>query len=136
MEVDEVREFLREKHRAVLATFRQSGDVQLSPVTVGVDEDGKAVISTRETAMKTHNLRRDPRAYLCVMNDAFFGRWVRVDGTAEIVELPEAMEPLVEYYRRIRGEHPDWDEYREVMERERRVLLRISLDEVGPDRSG
>lgn len=136
MEVEEAREFLRENHRAVLATFRQGGDVQLSPVTVGVDEEGRAVISTRETAMKTHNLRRDPRAYLCVMKDAFFGNWVRVDGTAEIIELPEAMEPLVEYYRRIRGEHPDWEEYREVMEKERRVLLRISLDEVGPDQSG
>jgi PPOX class probable F420-dependent enzyme len=93
-------------------------------------------VSTRETAVKVKNLRRDPRASLCVLNDRFFGEWIQVDGTAEIVSLPEAMELLVEYYRTLAGEHPDWDEYRASMERERRVLVRIQIDRAGPDRSG
>jgi PPOX class probable F420-dependent enzyme len=94
------------------------------------------VVSTRETAMKTKNLRRDPRASLCVMSDGFYGQWVLVEGRAVVVSLPEAMDGLVEYYRRVAGEHPDWDDYRAAMERERRVLLRISIDRAGPDRSG
>lgn len=136
MTLDEAREFIAGNHRAVLITRRAAGGLQTSPVTVGVDGDGRAVISTRETAYKTRNLRRDPSATLCVFEDAFFGRWLQVEGRAEIVSLPEAMEELVDYYRRISGEHPDWDEYRHAMEQQRRVLLRISLDRAGPTRFG
>lgn len=136
MELERARAFLREHHRAVLATRHPSGRLQLSPVTVGVDQSGCAVISTRETARKTRNLARDPWASLCVMNDGFFGEWVQVDGETEILHLPEAMEPLVDYYRRISGEHPDWDDYRAVMQRDRRVLLRIHLTRAGPDVHG
>jgi PPOX class probable F420-dependent enzyme len=93
-------------------------------------------VSTREAAMKVANLRRDPRVSLCVLNDGFFGDWIQVDGTATIVSLPEAMELLVEYYRSLSGEHPDWDEYRAAMERDRRVLVRIDIERAGPDRSG
>jgi PPOX class probable F420-dependent enzyme len=133
---DEAREFIDGNHRAVLITRRAGGGVQSSPVTIGTDTEGRAVISTRETAYKTRNLRRDPAATVCVFPDAFFGRWIQVEGTAEIVSLPDAMEPLVEYYRRVAGEHPDWDEYRQAMEDQRRVLLRISIDRVGPTMSG
>lgn len=136
MDLDVASDFLRDNHRAVLHTFRRDGSPQLSPVTVGLDEDGRATISTRETSVKVTNLARDPRASLCVFTDAFYGDWIRVDGTTEIVHLPEAMELLVDYYRRIRGDHPDWDEYRQVMEQERRVLLRITPTAVGPDVSG
>src|SRR2546421_1476079 len=123
MDLDEARELLRRQQRAVLATWRSDGTPQLSPVTVGVDEAGYAVISTRQTAYKVRNLRRDPRAYLCVFPDTFFGgRWVQVDGTVTVVDLPEAMEPLVAYYRSISGEHPDWAGYRAAMERDRRGL--------------
>lgn len=94
------------------------------------------MISTRETAMKTHNLRRDPRAVLCAMSDSFFGEWLQVEGRAEIVTLPEAMEGLVSYYREVSGEHPDWDEYREAMVEEQRVLVRFAVERAGPDRSG
>jgi len=136
MNLDEAREFVRANHNAVLATRRRDGAPQLSPVAVGVDAEGRVVVSTRETAVKVKNVGRDPHVTLCVLNDGFYGRWVQIDGAAEIVTLPEAMELLVEYYRSLRGEHPDWDEYRAAMERERRVVLRITIDRAGPDVSG
>jgi PPOX class probable F420-dependent enzyme len=136
VEVARARDFLRGNHRAVLATARADGRPQLSPVTCGVDDAGLVVISTRETAVKTRNLRRNPAASLCVFTDAFFGQWVQVDGTADIISLPEAMDHLVDYYRRISGEHPDWDDYRAAMIRERRCVVRISITRAGPDISG
>ena len=136
MQLDRAREFLRANHRAVLATTRADGRPQLSPVLCGVDSAGRVLISTRETAVKTRNLRRNPLAALCVVTDAFFGGWVQVEGKAEIVSLPEAMELLVEYYRLVSGEHPDWDEYRATMQRDRRCVIRIEIDRAGPDISG
>jgi PPOX class probable F420-dependent enzyme len=136
MDIEQARAFVRENHRAVMATRRASSDPQLSPVLCSVDAEGRVCVSTRETALKVKNLRRDPRVSLCVLNDGFFGEWVQIDGTAEIVSLPEAMDLLVEYYRSLAGEHPDWDEYRAAMERESRVLVRIGIQRAGPDRSG
>jgi len=136
MDLEQAREFLRTNHRAVLATARADGRPQLSPVTCGVDDAGLVVISTRETAIKTRNLRRNPAASLCVFTDGFFGRWVQVDGTAEIISLPAAMDLLVDYYRRISGEHPDWADYREAMIRERRCVARITITRAGPDIAG
>lgn len=136
MDIERAREFLSQNHRAVMATFRSDGMPQMSPVMTDVDADGMAVVSSRETAMKVKNLRRDPRAVLCVMTDAFFGEWVLVEGRAAVVSLPEAMEGLIAYYRRVAGEHSDWDEYRAAMEKERRVLVRITIERAGPDKSG
>lgn len=136
MDLERAREFMRVHHRAVLATTRSDGKAQLSPVTVGVDDAGRVLISTRETAIKTKNLARDPHASLCVMNDQFFGDWIQAEGTAEIIHLPEAMELLVDYYRRISGEHPDWADYRQAMRRDQRVIVAITLTRAGPDRSG
>lgn len=136
MEIEQARDFVRRHHRAVLTTYYPDGRAQVSPVTVGVDAAGHVVISTRETATKTRNLQRDPRAVICVMNDGFFGEWVFIEGRAEIVHLPEAMEPLVDYYRSISGEHPDWADYRAAMVRDRRVLLRVTITRAGPDRHG
>ena len=136
MELATAQQFLATHRRAVLATRRRDGRPQLSPVSVGVDAAGRAIISSRETAYKTRNLRRDPRASLCVFDDGFFGPWVQIDGTAEVLSLPGAMDLLVDYYRRVAGEHPDWAEYRRAMERERRVLLRISIASAGPDLKG
>jgi len=136
MQLERAREFMRVNHRAVLATRRSDGLPQLSPVTVGVDGDGRVIISTRETAIKTKNLERDPHASLCVMNDGFYGEWVQAEGTAEIIRLPDAMDLLVDYYRRVSGEHPDWDDYRQAMRRDRRVIAAITLTRAGPDRSG
>ena len=132
MSPDEAREFVASNHRAVLITRRSGGGLQTSPVLVGVDDEGRVVISTREGADKTRNLRRDPRVVLCVLSDDFFGRWLRIEGTAQIVSLPEAMEGLVDYYRRISGEHPDWEDYRRAMQHQQRVLVRVSIDAVGP----
>jgi PPOX class probable F420-dependent enzyme len=136
MDLDEAREVIREQHRAVLATIRDDGTPQMSPVLVAVDDEGRALVSTREPALKVRNLRRDPRLWLCVLADGFFGRWVQVEGRAEIVSLPDAMDGLVDYYRRLSGEHDNWDDYREAMRRERRVLLRVTLTRAGPDRAG
>ena len=136
MQLERAREFMRVNHRAVLATSRSDGHPQLSPVTVGVSADGRVLISTRETAMKTKILERDPYASVCVLNDGFFGEWVQAEGTAEIIRLPEAMDLLVDYYRRVSGEHPDWDDYRQAMRRDRRVIVAITLIRAGPDRSG
>lgn len=108
----------------------------MSPITAGVDDAARVEISSRETAYKVKNLRRDGRASVCMFVDGFFGGWVQVDGTAEILSLPDALEPLVEYYRRISGEHPDWDEYRTVMQSERRVLIQITPERAGPSKSG
>jgi len=126
MQISEALEFVRTNHRAVLATTRRDGTPQLSPVTAGVDAEGRIVISTREPLAKTKNLRRDPRAWLCVFTDGFYGAWATVHGDAEIVSLPAALPLLESYYRDISGEHPDWDDYRAAMVRDERVLVRIT----------
>jgi PPOX class probable F420-dependent enzyme len=136
MDLDAARAIVSEQHHAVVATLRADGRPQMSPVLVVVDADGKLVISSRRPAYKVRNLRRNPQAYVCVLPDGFFGRWVQIEGLATIVDLPDAMEPLVDYYRRAAGEHPSWDEYRAALEREERVLIRIEPTRAGPDRSG
>jgi PPOX class probable F420-dependent enzyme len=135
MDLAAARDFARRHHHAVLAT-RTGRGIQQIPVLVGVDEGGRFVVSSRETAYKTQNLRRDPWTQLCIFPDSFFGSWIFVEGSAEVVSLPDAMEPLVDYYRRVSGEHDDWDTYRESMRREQRVVLRIDATRAGPDRSG
>lgn len=136
MELDRARDFIREHHQAVMLTYRADGSAQMSPVACGVDDDGHIVVSTRETALKAKNARRDPRVSLCVLTDGFYGEWIQVDGDATVVSLPDAMEMLVSYYRSISGEHPDWDDYRNAMTREQRVVIRIALSRAGPDRAG
>ena len=136
MDLHDARAFVRTHSHAVLATTRRDGTPQLSPVGATVDEQGRVVVSSRETAYKTRNLRRDPRAWLCVLPDGFYGQWVQVEGTVEVLSLPEAMEPLVDYYRSIAWEHEDWDDYRAAMVAEQRCLLRVTLTRAGPDRAG
>jgi PPOX class probable F420-dependent enzyme len=128
--------FVAAHHHGVLATRRRDGSPQLTPVTVGVDPDGVVEISSRETAYKVRNILRDPQVSLCVFTNQFYGPWVLVTGTATILSLPDALEPLVEYYRRISGEHPDWDDYRRAMVDDRRALIRITIEEAGPARHG
>jgi PPOX class probable F420-dependent enzyme len=136
MDIDAALGYIRTNHRAVLATLKKDGTPSLSPITVGIDDAGHATISTRQTAYKVRNIRRDPRVWLCVMPDGFFGQWIQIEGTAEVLDLPEAMDGLVDYYRRISGEHPDWDDYRAAMERDKRCLLRITIAMAGPNVQG
>src|SRR5699024_4103680 len=105
-------------------------------VLAAANGDGSLLVSSRETAYKTRNLRRDPWAQLCVFTDAFFGQWVLIEGTAEVLSLPAAMDHLISYYRAISGEHPDWEEYRQGMRDERRVAVRIHPLRAGPDHHG
>jgi PPOX class probable F420-dependent enzyme len=136
MNRDDALEFVSKNHRAVLITRKSDEGLQTSPITVGIDGDGYVVISSRETAFKVRNLRRDPRATLCVFSDAFYGKWIQIDGVADLISMPDAMERLVDYYRRISGEHPDWDDYRSAMQEEKRLIIRISIDKVGPSKEG
>jgi PPOX class probable F420-dependent enzyme len=136
VDLDAAREHIRTHSHAILATLRSDGSPQLSPVAVTIDDEGRAIVSSRETAFKVLNLRRTGRGWLCVFPDAFYGPWIQVEGLITIVSLPEAMEPLVDYYRRLSGEHPDWDDYRAAMEREERCLIRFELTRAGPDRAG
>ena len=109
----------------------------MSPVSPGIDAEGRVIITTRETAYKTKNIRRDPRVSLCVFADAFHGsNWIQINGGAEVLSLPEAMEPLIDWHSRVKGEHPNWTDYRQTMERQRRVLVRIAIESAGPDRKG
>jgi PPOX class probable F420-dependent enzyme len=128
--------FLRPRHHALLVTRRRSGGVQLSPVTCGVDGEGRIVVATYPQRAKVINARRDPAVSLCVLSDEWDGPWVQIDGTAEVLDLPEALDPLVDYFRAISGEHPDWNEYREAMTRQGKSLLRVAVSEWGPIATG
>ncbi|MFG2056784.1 PPOX class F420-dependent oxidoreductase [Micromonospora sp. NPDC048930] len=133
---DALIEFLRPRHKVLLMTTRSDGRPQSSPVSCGVDAEGRLVISTYPERAKVANIRRDPRVSACVLSDDWNGPWVQVDGTAEVLDLPEALEPLVEYFRSISGEHPDWDEYREAMVKQGKSLIRITVDSWGPIATG
>jgi PPOX class probable F420-dependent enzyme len=133
---EELLEFLRPRHHAILMTTRRDGRPQSSPNTCGVDAAGRIVISTYPERAKAANIRRDPRVSVCVLSDEFNGAWVQVDGTAEVLDLPEALEPLVDYFRVISGEHPNWDEYRAAMRGQGKSLIRITIERWGPIATG
>jgi PPOX class probable F420-dependent enzyme len=136
MSPESAQQFLRAHHQAVLATTRADGRAQMSPVLCAVDAEGRILISTRETAVKTRNLRRDPYASICAFTDRFFGSWIQAEGPAEVISLPDAMDLLIDYYRLVSGEHPDWSDYRAAMVRDRRVIVRVTISRVGPTISG
>jgi PPOX class probable F420-dependent enzyme len=131
------KEFLKKNHHGVLATRKRDGGIQMSPVTPGLDDSGHVIISSRETAYKVMNLRRDPRAAVCVFAPSFHGEgWIQVSGSAAIISLPQALDTLVYLYRQAYGEHKHWDDFNRRMERERRVIVRITIESVGPRRRG
>jgi PPOX class probable F420-dependent enzyme len=133
IEIDKAKEFLTKHHWGILATRRKNGALQMSPVTVGLDDQGRAIISSRETAYKVNNLRRDPRAALCAITSSFHGEgWVQINGNAEVLSLPQALDTLVYLQRQAYGEHKSWPEFHERMARERRVIIRINIESVGP----
>ncbi|MEV1293459.1 PPOX class F420-dependent oxidoreductase [Pseudonocardia sp. NPDC049635] len=136
VELDELLEFVRPRHHMVLLTTRSDGGVQGSPVTGGVDDAGRIVISTYPERAKATNVARSGTASVVVLSDDFGGAWVQVDGAAELLTLPEALEPLVDYFRTISGEHPDWDAYRRAMADQGKALIRITPTRWGPVATG
>jgi PPOX class probable F420-dependent enzyme len=133
IEMDQAKQFLTKHHWGILATRRKNGQLQMSPVTVGLDSQGRAVISSRETAYKVNNLRRDPRAALCAITSSFHGEgWVQINGSAKIISLPEALDTLMNLHWQAYGEHKSWPEFQERMVREKRVIIRIDIESVGP----
>ena len=133
---EELVEFLRPRHRATLVTRRRDGGLQMSPVTCGVDAEGRVVVSTYPARAKAGNARRDPRVSVLVHSDEWDGPYVQVDGSAEVLDMPDAVEPLVEYFRAISGEHPDWEEYREAMRVQDKSLIRVTVERWGPVATG
>lgn len=133
---DELLDFVRSRHHALLLTRKQDGSPQLSPVSAGVDQEGRVVVATYPKRAKTANARRDPAVSLCFLSDDWDGPWVQVDGTAEVLDMPEAADALVDYYRSIAGEHPDWDDYRAAMVRQDKSLLRVTIEHWGPVATG
>ncbi len=133
---EQLLEFLRPRHHAILMTTRSNGRPQSSPNSCGVDAEGRIVISTYPERAKVTNIRRNPQVSVCVLSDEWNGPWVQVDGTAEVIDLPESVEPLVEYFRVISGEHPDWDEYRQAMRDQGKSLIRVTIDGWGPIATG
>jgi PPOX class probable F420-dependent enzyme len=136
VELPELLEFLRVRHHGLLVTTRSDGRPQLSPVACGVDDQGRLVVASYPERAKTRNARRDERASMCVLSDDWDGPWVQVDGRAEVLDMPEAEEAFVGYYRCIAGEHPDWDEYRAAMRRQNKSLIRLHIDRWGPIATG
>ncbi|HBU39737.1 MAG TPA: PPOX class F420-dependent oxidoreductase [Acidimicrobiaceae bacterium] len=135
MEIEKGLDYVRDNSRAVLATRRRDGSPQMSPVTLAV-VDNEIIMSTRETAIKTWNLRRDPVSWLCVFPDKWLGRWVQLQCRAEIVSLPDAMDLLIDYYRTLSGEHPDWDDYRRAMTEDQRCMVKFEIEAAGTDIQG
>ncbi|MEU2737722.1 PPOX class F420-dependent oxidoreductase [Streptomyces sp. NPDC007095] len=134
--LDELLDFVRPRHRAILLTRRTDGSPQGSPLTCGVDDAGRIVVSTYPERAKTRNAKRDERVSLIVLSDEWNEPWVQIDGTAEVIDSPESVEPLVEYYRNIAGEHPDWDEYREAMLKQGKSIIRVTPVKWGPVATG
>jgi PPOX class probable F420-dependent enzyme len=133
---EELVAFLRPRHHAILMTTRKDGRPQSSPNTCGVDAEGRIVIASYPERAKVANIRRDPRVALTVLSDEWNGPWVQVDGVAEVIDLPGAVEPLVDYFRSISGEHPDWEEYRHAMREQGKCLIRVTIESWGPIATG
>ena len=133
---DELDEFVRPRHKGTLVTRRRDGSPQMSPVTCGLDPEGRIVVSTYPQRAKAVNARRDARVSMVVHSDEWDGPYVQVDGTAEVIDMPDAVEPLVEYFRCISGEHPDWDEYRDAMRQQNKSLVRVTIERWGPVATG
>jgi PPOX class probable F420-dependent enzyme len=133
---DELLDFIRPRHHAIVITARADGRPQASPVTCGVDAEGRIVVATYPERAKARNTRRDPRVSVLFLSDDFGGPWVQVDGDAEVIDVPDAVQPLVDYFRSISGEHPDWDEYRQAMLKQGKSLLRVTPRRWGPVATG
>jgi PPOX class probable F420-dependent enzyme len=136
VELEELLDFVRPRHRGTLVTRRRGGGLQMSPVTCGLDREGRIVVSTYPQRAKVANIRRDPAVSMVIHSEEWNGPYVQVDGSAEVLDMPGAVEPLVEYFRCISGEHPDWEEYREAMRAQNKSLIRVTVESWGPVATG
>ncbi|MGV0792010.1 PPOX class F420-dependent oxidoreductase [Mycolicibacterium sp. XJ1819] len=136
VDLAQLLEFIRPRHRMVLTTFRADGSLQSSPVTGGVDDAGRIVIASYPQRAKSVNIRRRQRAGLVVLSDEFHGPYVQIDGDGEVIDVPDAVEPLVDYFRSVSGEHPDWAEYRQAMVDQNKCLIRVTPRHWGPVATG
>jgi PPOX class probable F420-dependent enzyme len=136
VDLDGLLAFVRPRHRYVLITRRRDGSPQASPVTGGVDDAGRLVVSTYPERAKTRNARRDPQVSVLVLSDDWNGPWVQIHGAAEVLDVPDALDAFVEYFRCISGEHPDWDEYRRAMVDQGKSLVRVTPSDWGPIATG
>jgi PPOX class probable F420-dependent enzyme len=136
VELEELLDFVRPRHHMLLITQRSNGSPQASPVVGGVDDSGRIVISTYPERAKARNARRRPDTSVVVLSDDFNDPWVQVDGTCEVLDVPEALDAFVEYFRNISREHSDWDEYRQAMIDQGKCLLRITPTRWGPVATG
>ena len=136
VDLEQLLSFVRPRHRAILLTRRADGSPQGSPLTCGVDDSSRIVVSTYPERAKTRNAKRDGRVSVIVLSDDWNGPWVQIDGRAEVIDSPESVEPLVEYFRNISGEHPDWDEYREAMVKQGKSIIRVTPERWGPIATG
>jgi len=135
MDIAEVQKFVAENHRGVLVARKRDGWPQLTLVTPAVDAEGRVIVHSRAAAFKVKNIQREPRVSMLVMGEQFSGSlYVQLHGTAEVVAQPEAMDLLVYWHRQVRGEHPNWQEYREKMKEEQQVVIRIKIEKVNASR--
>jgi PPOX class probable F420-dependent enzyme len=136
VELTELLDFVRPRHRMLLATTRRDGRPQISPVTGGVDFQGRIVISTYPARAKIRNAESDPRVSVLVLSDDWNDPWVQIEGDANVLHLPEAADGLVDYFRCISGEHPDWEEYRAATRSQNKSLIQITPSRWGPIATG
>lgn len=129
-------EFATGKHSFVLTTTRRDGRPQMSLVTGTITPEGELLISSYPQRAKTHNIKNNPNVSVLIMGGAFNAAWIQVDGTAQAIDMPDAGDGLVEYFRGISGEHSDWDEYRQAMQDQGKSIIRIDPTSWSPISTG
>jgi PPOX class probable F420-dependent enzyme len=133
VDIPDAQRFLQQNHRACIAVRQKDGWPQMTFVSPGIDAEGRVIITSRSRTYKVKHLRRDPRVSLLVFGEQYSGsKFVQIHGRAEIIELPDAMDTLVYWYKQVRGEHKSWDDYKRQMADEKRVIIRVTIEKVGP----
>jgi PPOX class probable F420-dependent enzyme len=137
MEVNEAREFLKDKHHGVLVTRKKDGSLQMTLVSPVISSDGRVIITARERTYKVKNIKRNPQISLLVYGEKFHGsNYIQIDGRAEVIPHPQAMDIVLDWHRRIRGEPKSWDEIRQKTLAEGRIAIRVTIEKVGPQNRG
>lgn len=133
MEIADAQEFLKQNHRGVLVARKKDGSLQMALVSPTIDADGKVIITSRDSTYKVKNIRRNPQISLLVFGEQFNGsKYIQIEGKAEIIEHPRAMDIVLDWHRQIRGEPADWEEVRKKTLAEGRIAMRVTIEKVGP----